>query len=82
MRKIPESIRVTIATHRASGLMIAVSPDVPGMYVHGKSKEEIEARIPIAIEALCAADRQLASQGPKLPEGFLPEKTYELELVA
>jgi hypothetical protein len=82
MRTIPDTIRITLMTHRKSGLMVAVSPDVPGLYVHGKSEEEITARIPIAVRALREADRALAAKAQKLPEGFSTEKTYELALAA
>jgi len=82
MRKIPETIRITVMLHQKSGLMVAISPDVPGLYVHGKSEEDIKERIPIAVEALRDADRMLAAQAPKLPEGFSAKKTYELSLAA
>lgn len=83
MRHIPGEIRVNLATHSATGSMIATSPDVPGLYVHGRSKAEIDARIPIAVKALCEADRRLAAErAKKLPEGFSVRDTYKLDLVA
>ncbi len=80
MREIPEKISVMLATHIKSGLMLAISPDVPGLYVHGKNKEEIEERIPIAIRALVEADRELAKKRAAFPEEFSLQKTYQLEV--
>ena len=82
MRKIPDKIRIEIMIHRPSGLMVAVSPDVPGLYVHGNSEEEITGRIPVAVQALIDADKMLAARRPKLPDGFSKEKSYELTLAA
>jgi hypothetical protein len=81
MRRIPDTIRVTIATHKKSGLMVAVSPDVPGLNVHGNRKEEIEARIPIAVRKLVEADRKLAQErAVRLPKEFTEQKAYQLDL--
>ncbi len=82
MRTIPEKIRIEIMTHRPSGLMVAVSPDVPGLYVHGKNEEEITLRIPVAVKALRDADVIVAARKLKLPAGFSKEKSYDFPLVA
>lgn len=82
MRKIPDTIRIEIMTHRPSGLMVAVSPDMPGLYVHGDSEEEIKGRVPVAVQALIDADKMLAARKPKLPDGFSREKSYDLALAA
>lgn len=85
MRTIPETINVVLFTHDQSGLMVAVSPDVPGLYVHGKSEEEINSRIPIALRALAEADQKLAAdrvKGLTPPEGFHLKGEYQLGLQA
>lgn len=85
MRKIPDTIRVALWTHAESGLMVATSPDVPGLYVHGKDKVEIDNRIQTAVEALCAADKKLADEKAKSfnpPQGFKRAADYTVELAA
>ncbi len=42
-------INVDIQTHRETGLILATSDDMPGLYVHARSFEELERRLPIAI---------------------------------
>jgi hypothetical protein len=83
MRQIPDEIRVRLATHEATGLMIATSPDVPGLIVHGRNRAEIDARIPEAVRALVAADKKLAEkQARGLPRGFAIQDSYSLEVAA
>lgn len=52
-----ETKRWTVETikHRKTGLKVAVSDDLPGLYVHGRSDEELFERIPIAIKAMLEA---------------------------
>lgn len=85
MRNIPETINVVLWTHDKSGLMVAMSPDIPGLYVHGQSEDEINSRIPVALRALVDADQQLASKrvkGLTPPEGFHLKGEYQLGLQA
>ncbi len=65
--------------------MVAISPDVPGLYVHGKSKDEIDSRIQEAVDALCAADKKLADEKAsafKPPQGFKRAADYTVEIAA
>jgi predicted RNase H-like HicB family nuclease len=85
MGKIPDTIRIALWTHADSGLVVATSPDVPGLYVHGKDKEEIDSRIRPAVKALCEADRKLADEKAKAfkpPQGFQRAADYTVELAA
>jgi hypothetical protein len=53
-----ESRRFQIMTvrHETTGLLMAVSPDMPGLMVHAHSHEELEKKIPGRIRDLLVAD--------------------------
>jgi predicted RNase H-like HicB family nuclease len=46
---------VRTVVHRDTGLRLAISDDLPGLYVHGQSDEELEELVPQAIRALLEA---------------------------
>jgi hypothetical protein len=47
---------VETVTHHKTGLLIARSVDLPGLYVHARNEEELRERIPIAIKAILEAN--------------------------
>lgn len=47
--------KVETITHRKTGLLIAMSNDLPGLYVHGRNEDELNDRVPQAIKALLEA---------------------------
>jgi hypothetical protein len=49
-------IRIRTLRHGPTGLLVAVSDDMKGLYVHGNSEEELIERLPVAIRALLEAD--------------------------
>lgn len=49
-------ISVEIVKHRGSDLLVGISDDMRGLYVHGRSYEEVESRIPDAIRELLEAE--------------------------
>lgn len=49
-------IRINVLMHEKTGLMLATSPDHKGLYVHGRTPQELEERIPLAIKALLEAE--------------------------
>lgn len=49
-------ISVEIIKHRNSDLLMGISDDMKGLYVHGRSYEEVESRIPGAIREILEAE--------------------------
>lgn len=43
-------IKVDIVTHAKTGLFVATSEDLPGLYAHGRTMEDLERNISIAIK--------------------------------
>lgn len=50
------TIHVRLLRHEKSGLLAAVSDDLPGLVVHGQSQAEIGGRLPSVIRDLIEAD--------------------------
>lgn len=48
-------ITINVVMHRDTKLMVATSPELRGLMVHGRSPEELNRRIPEAIKALLEA---------------------------
>ncbi len=68
-------IAVEVMTLKDTGLMVAVSDDLPGLLVHGRSLEDLEQRLPVVIrELLEAQDAQkvkvTADQRKPMPKAF------------
>ncbi len=49
-------ITLELMTHETTGLMVAVSPEMKGLYVHARTEKELLERIPVAIRAILEAD--------------------------
>jgi hypothetical protein len=49
-------IRISTLRHKGSDLLLAYSDDLKGLAVHGRSHEELERKIPLAIKDLLEAD--------------------------
>lgn len=81
-------ITVEVMQHEATGLLVAVSEDVKGLYVHGRSPEELEARIPQALRAIFEADGRSAGRiekrdgAPKAPPFRKYSARYDVETMA
>jgi hypothetical protein len=60
--------------NRKTGLLIAMSDQLPGLYVHGRTQEELDVRVPIAIKAMLQAQGQDVNEivrcNDELPDGF------------
>lgn len=58
MDGVRETRNITIETvvHRDTRLMVATSPEMKGLIVHGRSERELQERIPQAIRAILEAD--------------------------
>ncbi len=55
MQNYPKEIRINLLRQKKSGLIAAVSEDLPGLMTVGTSIDEIEERLPFAIQQIIAA---------------------------
>jgi predicted RNase H-like HicB family nuclease len=70
-----QRIHVDFVTHAPTGLVIAISNDLKGLYVHGHSIEEVRAGVPDAIRELlefAGLRVEKIEEVDGLPEGFEP----------
>jgi hypothetical protein len=76
-------ITIQVARHQQTGLLVAYSDDLRGLYVHGRSEEELRERIPVAIRDILEADGHevdsvLELVRPEVEAGFVPAvRKYE-----
>lgn len=58
-REAPEmeekSIRIKVLCHQKTGLLMAMSDDMPGLVVNARSDEELEHKLPLAVRDLLEA---------------------------
>lgn len=66
--------RVETVTNRKTGLLIGICAELPGLYVHGRTQDEIDARAPIAIKAMLEAQghevKEVVRCDDELPDAF------------
>ncbi len=55
MEPIEKTIRIKVLEHQRTDLLMAFSPDMPGLVVHGRSAGELEEKIPGALKDLLEA---------------------------
>lgn len=71
-----EDIRVEIITHEKTGLLVATSPDLRGLYAHGRTIDDLEVAVTRAIKDILEANLQTPVTVRKRPEdrkrGFAP----------
>lgn len=71
-------LRITVLQHRITDLLMAVSYDLPGLMVPGRSEEELNVKLPAAIQELLEAEGhqvlsvEIVEKGWDLPADFLP----------
>lgn len=89
MKKMRNSktISVEIIEHRETGLLVGLSSDMAGLYVHGRSVEEVERRIPLAIKEILEAEgknnvRVVSLQEDAIPAPFASRSVRKFELAA
>jgi hypothetical protein len=51
-----KSIKIKVLRYNKTGLLMAMSEDMPGLIVHGRSDEELERKLPLAVRDLLEAD--------------------------
>lgn len=79
-------INIEIVRHRDTGMYLAYSDDMKGLYVHARTVDELNGRIPVAIKDIYEAAGQpvasvkaLADGGPE-DFGFEPtRRSYRAE---
>ena len=54
-RSAHKFIRISIVVHKRTGLLVAFSDDLKGLYVHARDDDELRERIPVAIRAILEA---------------------------
>jgi hypothetical protein len=77
-----EEKRITIKTvrHKTTGLLVAMSDEMKGLYVHARSEKELLERIPVAIRAILEANgcRVISVYEVEIPSeslgGFIPSE--------
>tara|TARA_B100000949_G_C14049540_1_gene352976 strand:- start:239 stop:502 length:264 start_codon:yes stop_codon:yes gene_type:complete len=79
---------VQVISNKQTGLLIAMSDELPGLFVHGRSEEEIDERVPQAIKALLEAKGETVGAIVPLEEKRLspafsqPLKHFQREMMA
>lgn len=78
-------LRVEITRVSRTGMMLGYSPALRGLYVHGRSVEEMEERIPLAIRDILEGQgrrgveiRKLADHGTDDQTVVFTVRRYEL----
>lgn len=73
-------ININVLKHEGSDLLIAISDDLRGLVVHGRSTAELEGRISPAIREVLEAqgytvlDVEKVDADDTLPAGFVPPR--------
>lgn len=49
---LPELVTIDVFKHKETGLLLATSPELTGLYVHGRNSEEMNERVLAAIKAI------------------------------
>ncbi len=78
LEQVERQIRITVLEHRNTDLLMAISYDLPGLMVPGRSEEELAEKIPAAIQEILEAEGnkvlsvELMEPRADLPEDFIP----------
>lgn len=70
--KVTRKFNVFTAVHKDGTLLVATSPELRGLIVHGRSEAELTERIPVAIRAILEADGYEVSDVRPSPEDDQP----------
>lgn len=71
-----KTIRVSMIRHQKTGLLVAISDDLPGLMVAGHTQAEVARKIPTAIRMLLEAEGKSVvaldaeSTNKNLPDAF------------
>jgi Domain of unknown function (DUF1902) len=83
MTKIEETtvkhISIKTVRHSTTGLLVASSDELPGLSVHGRSQDELDERMPVAIRALLEAmGQEVVSLEPVASKAIAPAGFVQL----
>lgn len=70
-------IEINIIRHKETGMYLAYSDDMKGLYVHARSMAELNERVPIAIRDIYEAAGQPVESVSPLREDGLEELGFE-----
>lgn len=79
-----EEINVSVLHHRTSGLLVAISKDLPGLSIAGRTIEEIEKQLEPTVRALLEASGEritalTVSPTQTLgPSGFVADPSFRI----
>lgn len=65
-------VTIETAYHKGGTLMVATSPELRGLIVHGRSEAELSERVPVAIRALMEADGFVVQSVKPVSEDAFP----------
>lgn len=71
MKKPPSEIHVQIITHEKTGLLVALSDDLKGLYAHGRTIDELESNVVDAIRDIIEAT--FGGHAEVMPAGDEPQ---------
>ena len=85
---MPISTKITVDFYEndSTGLIVAMSEEMKGLFIAGHSLEEVESRIPDAVRSLQEAHREIAAKKRRdttasKPAGFRPmDRHREIDL--
>jgi predicted RNase H-like HicB family nuclease len=87
-KTVEKRISIQVITHRETGLLVAFSPEMDGLYVHGRTEQELRERVPVAIRALLEASGERVidvseMNDDSVPVSFQPiSRTFGAKLAA
>ena len=76
--RVVKQIRIQILQHKKTDLLMAISHDLPGLLVPGRSEEEIAERLPAAVQEILEAQGKTVVGVPRVrpdpgfPTDFMP----------
>jgi len=78
MSKETRLITIKVIRHNETGLFVALSDEMMGLYVHARTEEDLLERIPVAIRDILEADGfnvvniSEVDTPPEVDAGFVP----------
>lgn len=79
-----QEITIIVRQHRKTGLLVASSPDLPGLSIAAHTIEELETELPPVVRALLEADGEVVESLSLSPlsapdaDGFVLNPSYRV----
>lgn len=84
-----KTITIQVIRHNETGLLVALSDDLKGLYVHARTQDDLLDRVPVAIRDILEADGfevvdiSEVDIPPEVEAGFLPaQRKFEASLAS